>query len=123
MIPQVEAQIKALEALAYREIAGGRPVPGLKLVAKRGQRRWTDEKRVADVLAGMDSSDCYTTPELKSPAQVEAIVGKKEFKESLASLAQTVSSGYALVAATDKRPAVALVSATDFPALSADETD
>lgn len=125
MIPQVEAQIKALEALAYREIAGGRPVPGLKLVAKRGQRRWTDETRVEATLAfmqhGVDMSEFYTAPELKSPAQIETLVGKKEFKETLASLAPTVSSGYALVSETDKRPAVALVSAADFPLLTSEE--
>lgn len=123
MIPQVKDQIKALEALAYREIAGGRAVPGYKLVAKRGQRRWNDTVAAERLAREALGDEACTDPELKSPAQIEALVGKAEFKNSFASLATTVSSGYALVAATDKRPAVALVSATDFPALSADETD
>jgi hypothetical protein len=120
MIPQVEAQIKALEALAYREIAGGRAVPGQKLVAKRGTRKWTDGAILA-VTAAVGEDTAFEDPKLKSPAQIEALVGKKVFAEKLASLAPTISSGYALVSTSDKRPAVALVSATDFPAITSEE--
>ena len=119
MIPQVEARIKAIGALAYGELCAGRAIPGYKLVEKRATRKWSDEAAVA-ALADKLAVDVRDPAPLKSPAQVEKLVGKKAFAD-FASLAPAISSGYTVVPASDKRPPVALISDTDFPALPTSE--
>lgn len=118
MIPQVEAQIKAIKNLAYMELAAGRPVPGYKLVAKRATRKWADPKAAEAALAAHGAEVVFEDPTVRSPAAIEKLIGKKAFAE-YATLAPAVSSGYTLVSESDKRPAVALVSAADFPVLEA----
>lgn len=119
MVPQVEARIKALQALAYGELCAGRPVPGYKLVEKRATRKWSDEAAVA-TLAEKLAINAFDPAPLKSPAQLEKVVGKKAFAD-FASLAPAISSGYTVVPDSDKRPPVALIADTDFPALSTSE--
>jgi hypothetical protein len=119
MVPQVEARIKAIEALAYGELCAGRAIPGYKLVEKRATRKWSDEAAVA-ALAEKLAVDVRDPAPLKSPAQVERLVGKKAFAD-FASLAPAINSGYTVVPASDKRPPVALISDTDFPALLTSE--
>jgi hypothetical protein len=121
MIPQVEGQIKALQDLAMREILAGRPVAGVKVVEKRATRKWTDAAKVARI-ATAKAIEPYAPAELKSPAQLEKEIGKPAFKEHFASLAPAVSSGYTLVSESDNRPAVAAVSAADFPLLTSEES-
>jgi hypothetical protein len=121
MIPQVKGQIQAIEDLAMREILAGRPVAGVKVVEKRATRKWADEDSVALVAVG-NAIDPYAPAALKSPAQLEKDIGKATFKELFASLAPAVSSGYSLVSESDKRPAIAAVSAADFPLLTSEES-
>lgn len=119
-IPQVKAQIKAIEELAYREAVAGHEVPGFKLVEKRPTRKWTRE---ADVIewAQANAIDPYAPRELLSPAQLEKIIAKdaprgkkKEVGKVLEPFVEKVSSGYALVPASDDRPAVKQITVTDF---------
>jgi len=111
----VKARIKALDEFAYAEAERGVEIPGYKLVAKRGVRKWTDEEAVR-TWAEAKAIDAFEEPKLKSPAQLEKGLSKKE-KEELAEMTVTVSSGHTLVPDSDKRQAVHKALATEFAVL------
>jgi hypothetical protein len=102
----LEDWIKDLRALAHQILDSGAPVPGYKLVAKRGTRQWTDEKDVVHWLdgKGLEPNEIYRK-ELLSPAQMEKVL--KQRKLTLPDdLVVSVSSGTTLASADDPRPAV-----------------
>jgi hypothetical protein len=99
----LEDWIKDLRALAHQILDSGAPVPGYKLVAKRGTRQWVDEGKAALALAGMDIFPHKT--EIISPAQAEKEL-KKSKKTLPDDLVVSVSSGTTLASADDPRPAV-----------------
>jgi uncharacterized protein DUF2800 len=105
--------LTALEARAVAELEAGRPVPGWKLVTKRPKRVWNDPAALLEWYRG-PKSDLYADAPLKSPAQVEQVVGKKNLLPELYSY---VSSGFALAPEHDRRPAVSVGPQQDFPAL------
>ena len=101
----LEDYIKSLRALAFQMLESGSPLPGYKLVAKRGTRQWTSEDAVdAFVDANNLADEAYDT-KLKSPAQLEKVL-KKHDKELPDELVVTISSGSTLAADSDSRPAV-----------------
>lgn len=57
------------------------------------------------------STQIYETPALKSPAQIEKLVGKKGFKEIEADYVTKESSGFTLVPGDDPRPPVRILDA------------
>lgn len=103
---RIEDFLKDLRALAFQMLENGQPVPGYKLVAKRGTRQWADEEKLVDWAADnnlthIDISDW----KLKSPAQLEKVV--KKFNIELPSeLITSISSGSTLAKEDDPRPAV-----------------
>ena len=113
----LKAFIKALDEFAYAEAMAGRlPAEvGYKLVEKRAIRQWKDPSAVAThidiALNGAKLRGCYTEPELKSPAQVEKIVGKKTFTAIEKDHVIKVSSGMTLAPVDDPRPAVRILDA------------
>lgn len=114
-IPLVKERIKAIEEFAYAEATMGKEIPGFKLVDKRANRRWKNE---ADVIewAQKNAVECYAPREVLSPAQLEKKIGgkKKDAAKALEPFTEKVSSGTALVPATDDRPPAKLVTAQDF---------
>lgn len=112
LIPLVEARIKALREFAYEEAMRGAEIPGHKLVAKRATRQWLDPKAVAD-WAEARGIDPYEEPKIKSPAQMEKGLKKPE-KDAIADMVVSVSSGFALVPESDKRPPARLALAAEF---------
>jgi len=101
----IEDYLKDLRALAQRMLENDQPVPGFKLVAKRGTRQWVDEEKATLHFVNNMSLPIGDVVEakLKSPAQIEKIVGKKEFPSELV---VSVSSGNTLAPDSDPRPAV-----------------
>lgn len=101
----IEDYLKDLRALAQRMLENDQPVPGFKLVAKRGTRQWVDEEKATLHLVNSMSLPVEQVVEakLRSPAQIEKIVGKKEFPSELV---VSVSSGNTLAPDSDPRPAV-----------------
>lgn len=80
MLPMLEDWIKAVRALAHTQAEQGVQIPGYQLVDKIGNRAWLDRPDiVAAVQAAtdLDSSDLYVEPKLKSPAQMEKLLGAK----------------------------------------------
>lgn len=117
----LKAYIKAVDELAYRELEAGRAIPGYKLVAKRPTRKINDADRVIQILTsnGYTAEEIKTTPELKSPAQLEKTI-QKQHKPLLEPYIVSESSGHVVVPESDPRPAIEGRNATaDFLSLRA----
>lgn len=109
--------LNAMWARLRDKMDRGEPTPGWKLVNKRANRSWIDEAHAAAVFKsqhGVKDDDLYQK-KLRSPAQIEKIIGKKNFP---AELTQKVSSGFNIAPADDPRPAAAISVADEFAALT-----
>jgi hypothetical protein len=112
----LEDWIKDLRGLALQLLEKDLPVPGYKLVAKRGTRQWVDEGKAALALAELDIFP-HKKPEIISPAQAEKELKKR--KMALPDdLVVSVSSGTTLASEDDPRPAVLQIGAQLQSALS-----
>lgn len=102
----LEEWIKDLRALAFQMLENGAPVPGYKLVAKRGTRQWVDEGRawVAVEAMGVPKHEAVKS-ELLSPAQMEKVLKKRKLALP-DDLVVSVSTGSTLASESDPRPAV-----------------
>ena len=105
--PVVDAWLRACEAAAQAELEAGREVPGFKLVAKRSNRKWPDGKSNIQVVKALGvpmgrAKNCYTEPELLSPAQMEKVLGK----ETVNQVAVKPDAGVTIAAESDRREAV-----------------
>ena len=102
----LEDWIKSLRELAFQMLEADKPVPGYKLVAKRGTRKWRDldEAYVALRAVGLTDDDVWEPGELRSPAQIEKVL-KKQKLALPDSLVEIVSSGNTLAPEADPRPA------------------
>jgi hypothetical protein len=100
----LEDWIKDLRALAHQILDSGAPVPGYKLVAKRGTRQWVDEAKAHVELRKL-GIEPHKEPELVSPAQAEKELKKRKLTLP-DDLVVSVSSGTTLASADDPRPAV-----------------
>lgn len=93
----LEEWIKDLRALAFQMMESGKKVPGWKLVAKRGLRKWADEQKAIEFLG----DHAFKPRELVSPAQAEKVV-----KAIPAELIVSISSGSTLALESDPRPEI-----------------
>lgn len=125
-VPLVKERIKAIEEFAYQEALKGAEIPGYKLVDKRPVRRWKSEGEVI-LWAEAQAIDPYAPRSVVSPAQLEKKLAesapkgkKKEAGKVLEPFVERVSSGTALVAATDARPPAKRVTAEDFAVIAED---
>lgn len=103
---QMKNWIKRVEAYAQSEAQHGRLPTGFKLVAKRATRKWKspeDAKTYLTTILELEEEQIFSEPKMKSPAQIEAVIGKKRKKE-LEGLFEAVSSGANLVPIEDNRP-------------------
>jgi len=100
----VELWLKAVRDSAFDRARAGEKIPGHKLVAKIGNRRWKDPALVEKILAnhGLDPFE----KKLLSPAKVEKAFGKGG-KATVNPLTERPVTGHALVRDADKRPAIA----------------
>lgn len=98
--------IKRVEEYGQSEAQHGRLPFGFKLVAKRATRKWRNADEAKTYLANileLDEADIMAEPKMKSPAKIEATIGKKRAKE-IAGLWESISSGANLVPTEDARP-------------------
>lgn len=117
----LDSWVTSVRAFAYGEATHGRTPPGWKLVDKRPSRKWkADEHTIETELSriGLTVLDIYEPREVKSPAQIEKVIGKgKKNADRLAvveTLTEKVSSGQTLVPESDARPAVKNSAQEDF---------
>lgn len=107
MKPLVELWLKRVESQALDTLLDGGEVPGYKVVeGKLGNRKWTDELKVAGILseAGYSKED-YTETKLLSPAAMDTALGKKKAAELLKDHIDRAPGKPTVVPASDKRPA------------------
>ena len=100
----IEDYLKDLRALAQRMLENDQPVPGFKLVAKRGTRQWVNEESAKEFLL-KSFVEPYKELEVVSPAQAEKLL-KKVGEELPKELVVSISSGSTLAPDSDSRPAV-----------------
>jgi hypothetical protein len=99
----LQGWIDDLNALVQTKIEKGYKIPGWKLVAKRGTRKWADQSKAADALKALGLDPMKL--EIVSPAQAEKLLKAK--KQNLPEgLTVSVSSGDTLAPESDPRPAV-----------------
>lgn len=102
----LEEWIKDLRALAFTALEKGGKVPGYKLVAKRGTRKWIDESEAQRVLRELGLSDEQIIERsMASPATVEKVL-KKLKKPMPEGICHSVSSGTTMATVDDPRPEV-----------------
>ena len=107
MEPLISLWIKRVKDQAFHTLMDGGEVPGYKLVeGKLGNRKWSDELKVADTLkaAGYTLED-ITETKLHSPAAMDKAIGKKRVAELLEGLIDRAPGAPTVVPDTDKRPA------------------
>jgi hypothetical protein len=106
MEPLVTLWLRRLKAQALTDLLNGQEVPGFKVVeGKPGNRKWTDELQVADVLKNAGYRlDEYTETKLLSPAGMDKLLGKKKAAELLAGYTDRAPGSPTVVPETDKRP-------------------
>ena len=111
-IPIIEEWIKSLRRHAHTMLETGTGVPGFKLVEKRPTRRWVTEEALLEWASseGLDDDEIYEK-KIKSPAQIEKVVGKKNVPGDLI---MSVSTGLSMVPDTDNRPSAATLAIDDF---------
>lgn len=115
-LPVLESWIKAMRTFVQTRLEEGKPVPGYKLVEKRATRKWFSEDQVvkwAKEQEGYSDSEIFDQ-KLKSPAQMEKLVGKGNLPDELVS---KESSGYNVAPDYDNRPAVNVTRGEEFAAL------
>ena len=96
----LQGWIDSVNELVQTKIEKGYKIPGWKLVAKRGTRKWADAALAPEALKALGINPIKQ--ELVSPAQAEKLL-KKNLPEGLT---VSVSSGDTLVEESDPRPAV-----------------
>ena len=111
----IQLRIDAVAAEALKRAQSGRRIRYHKLVAKRANRQWKDPLAAAIWLRehGSETPDWYTRPELKSPAQIEKLIDKRQHGPMNAEIVTKESSGTSLVRDSDPRPEVAVLDAVD----------
>lgn len=111
-LPLVEEWIKSLRRHAHTMLEAGTSVPGFKLVEKRPTRRWKNEDELLEWAASQNLEDEEIfDKKIKSPAQIEKVVGKKNVPSDLI---MSVSTGLSMVPDTDRRPPAALLASDEF---------
>jgi hypothetical protein len=102
----LQGWIDDLNALVQTKIEKGATIPGWKMVAKRGTRKWANESDVVHWAdgKGLEAREIYST-EIRSPAQMEKVLKKRKLTLP-DELVVSVSSGATLAEESDPRPAV-----------------
>ena len=114
-IPQLKTWASDVEAYALsKAVNQGVVFEGFKLVAGRSIRKYTSETDVAAVAEAAGYRDIWDR-KLITLTAMERLMGKPTFNEVLGDLVTKPAGKPTLVPASDKRPALDLVSAaTDF---------
>lgn len=103
----VTGWLKDLQDYALAQCLTGKEIPGWKAVEGRGSREWTDMDQAFRTLEtnGIDEAVLWERKPL-TLAQVEKVVGKKNFASFVGGYVVKKPGKPALVKETDKRPAV-----------------
>lgn len=113
---------ESVEEHALSIAKAGIKIPGYKLVNKRSTRKWTDSES-AKLKAELAFGPIAFDYDLKSPAQLEKVYGKKippKVEAFINKYSSSESSGVTIAPESDNRPEVSLIE-QDFPAIETEE--
>lgn len=105
----IEQWISAVRSTLAHRLEIGQTVPGFKLVEKRANRKWADEKEAAAALSKLvgDKGNIFTAPELLSPAQLEKLLKRIGLdQKAIEPFVTRQSSGTTIVRVGDGRAEV-----------------
>ncbi len=94
--------VAGVQKFAHARAEKGERVPGYKLVKKKSNRKWGNEEEMAEAFVGTFGTDIYNM-KLKSPAQMEKVIPKKELEKYITK----PDTGTSLVPESDNRKEVA----------------
>lgn len=101
-----EMWLEQVRQHAHHRAENGHFIPGWKLVPKRATRKWRDEAEAEGVLRfSLGEHFELHTYKLKSPAQIEKEIGKKELR-AFHDIIVAESSGTTLAPDYDARPGI-----------------
>lgn len=107
----VEQFMKNARQEATARLQRGAAIPGWKIVDKQSNRSWVDDESVRqrlahDIFADIPIADIFTSPVLRSPAQIEKACKQHGVPfDALAELITREVTGVALVPESNKRAA------------------
>jgi len=111
----IEHWLKAVRGHVHSMLERGEAVPGVKLVQKRAMRKWINEKNAAEFLGDIMKPSEVFDAKLRSPAQIEKILGKKTADEiGLDLYVEKVSSGTTIALESDTRQAIESAAGVEF---------
>lgn len=106
---------EAVDAYVLKEALAGKEWEGLKVVAGKSSRRWTDEEKVISVLTEKGfPRDKFINSKLAGIGDVEKLVGKDMFPLMLNEHVTKPEGKPTLVPIEDKRPALKSGAKSDF---------
>lgn len=114
LLPNLDMLIswaQAVQSHATSVIKNGGVIPNFKLVEGRSMRRWQDESKATEKVLQILGDDAFTS-KLKSPAQVEKLLGRKRCGE-VSDLIVKPAGRPTLTTADDPRPEMSFDSIFD----------
>lgn len=113
---RLKALGSAIQEVALQYTLGGGTLPGWKLVRGKKHRTWKNVLALEEGLkdAGIPDAEAYQEPKIKSPAQMEKMMGK----EWVAQYSFTPEGGPTLVPESDARPSISAGLDADLQALA-----
>lgn len=106
---RLAAWLSDLEEYALSACLSGHEIPGWKAVEGRSVRAWTDQDAAfaaAEIYLGEDAAAMLYERRPVTLAQMEKIMGKKEFAQVMGGYVTTPAGKPTLAEAGDKRPAI-----------------
>jgi hypothetical protein len=105
-VGEIEKWCADIRTEAFNRARAGSKIPGFKMIqGKKGNRFWKDPKTAEQNLTFITEADIYVPRELKSPLEIEKLVGKAVY-EQLKSLVDQKEGGLKLAPETDPHPEV-----------------
>lgn len=103
---QIEEWLKSVERNALNRILAGETIEGLKLVEGRSDRTWEKPDEVSAVLqtAGYTASAIFEPMTIKTVAQMENLVGKKQLNSLVGDFIVRQPGKPTVTVTEDKRP-------------------
>jgi len=102
--------VKDVNTHAFDLLKQGTELPGYKLVKKKANRKWVAEEEVVAEFKDLYGDEMFVPRKIKSPAQMEKIVGKK----NVVDLCEIPDTGLVIAPDSDKREAVKSNAIEDF---------
>ena len=113
LLPAIKKWLTDFEAGAIADLIAGRAISGWKLVEGRSNRAWSNP----DAVAKRVSPDDAFEKKLRSPAQLEKLLGKPKFSKILGELVVKPPGSPKLAPPDDPRPEITNLSNANFESL------